>query len=169
METILKILDIVGYISTILLILTITAAIWAWFRGILPSVLRLGVSLSKRKIAIVAKAGNATSLSSLLVQSKIFRNGNILAVNSINDLGMLEEASIILVHWSDFKDNYQAILNKKRDSDALIVYAPQDEGRVPDEVINELSKHRNVTINNFRGRLINDVFVSMITSGYGQN
>ena len=68
--------------------------------------------------------------------------------------------------WSDFKEDYKQVLSKKTDSDALIVYAPQEEGFIEKEAVNELNRHRNVTITNFRGRLINDVFVSMITSGY---
>jgi len=55
----------------------------------------------------------------------------------------------------------------KKDSTPLIVYAPQNEGRIePQEVIDEINQHRNSVIVNFRGRLLNDILTSMITTSY---
>ena len=168
MEVLNQILNILGNISNVILLVTIIWGTWAWFDGILPSVLRLGTSLSKRKIAVVAKDNNSTILVNLLVHSEIFKQKNILKVCGVTDLGLLESASIILAQWSDFKQDYKKILEKKKDSDALVVYAPQNEGKVDETAISDLAAHRNVTITNFKGRLVNDLFLSMITSGYKQ-
>ncbi len=164
--TFVEVLDWVGRISTIVFILTIIAGIYAWFRGILPALLRLGNGLAKRKIAIYAKGDNFSSLNDLLIDSKLFRKGNIVKISSKNDLGKSDGATIFLVYWPDWKQEILDILKIKRDASALVVYAPQEQGFIPKEQMDKLNEHRCVTVTNFRGRLINDVVVSMITTGY---
>jgi hypothetical protein len=51
----ITILDWVGYITSIIFLLTLALGIFAWFKGILPALIRLGNGFSKRKIAIFAK------------------------------------------------------------------------------------------------------------------
>ena len=75
-----------------------------------------------------------------------------------------KSADLLLVYWPTFKDKLNNVLNVKNHSVSLVVYAPQEEGRIDEESMNKLNKHHNVTITNFRGRLLNDVFVSMITT-----
>ena len=54
----------------------------------------------------------------------------------------------------------------KADGTALIIYAPQEHGFIPKETMALLDKKRNVVVNNFRGRLLNDIVASMITTSY---
>lgn len=136
------------------------------FRGFVPVLIRLGNGLSKRKVAIFAKDNTLTSLKNLLHDSKLFNCNNVLEVPNKGDFGKAEKAGIFLVYWPDWKDDIEEILNKKQDGTALIVYAPQEHGTIPGAVMNQLGEHRNVVVNNFRGRLLNDIVVSMITTGY---
>lgn len=159
-------IDWFGRITTVLFILTILAGVYAWFRGILPALLRLGNGLAGRKIAIFAKGDNFSSLSDLLVDSKLFRKSNIIKVSGISDLGKRNNASVYLIFWPDWKTELNEILGVKEDATALVVYAPQELGFIPKEQMEKLNEHRYVTVTNFRGRLINDIVVSMITTGY---
>ena len=165
-ETIWNILAIVGAVETIILIIGIAYAIFLWARGILPAILRLGNGLAKRKIAIFAKGDNVSSLKSLLSDSGLFRQKNIFEITNINDLGKAEEASVYLVYWHDWADDINQILEKKPDKCALVVYAPYDKGRIPDEQMKNLDGKRHSAVTNFRGRLLNDIVTAMITTSY---
>ena len=121
--------------------------------------------LSKRSIAVFADA-EYTSLESLLKDSKIFANSKIIKIHK-NDLSKAAKETIFLVHWKDFKDKIDDILRMKADQTVLIIYAPQHEGRVePQSVMDQINSHRNTIVVNFRGRLMNDILVSLITTSY---
>ena len=53
--------DIIGYISTTLVVIAFIAGLVMWSRGIIPALLRLGKGLSKREIAIFAASDHASS------------------------------------------------------------------------------------------------------------
>lgn len=165
-ETIWNTLAVVGVIETLVFILGIAYAIFLWVRGILPAILRLGNGLAKRKIAIFAKGDNVSSLKSLLSDSGLFRQKNIFEITNNNDLGKAEEASVYLVYWHDWADDINNILEKKPDKCALVVYAPYDKGRIPDEEMKNLDGKRHSAVTNFRGRLLNDIVTAMITTSY---
>jgi len=166
METIKTILDFSGYISTIIVLVAVITGAIILIRGISPVLYRLGNGLAKRKIAIFAKGDNAVSLKSLLTDSKLFRQKNIFEITSKEDIGKAEEASIYLVYWHDWADDISEILNQKPDKCAMVVYAPYDKGKIPDEQMKNLDGKRHTAVTNFRGRLLNDIVTAMITTSY---
>ena len=102
----------------------------------------------------------------MLVDSKIFEDKNILQINK-NDLKKAEKETLFLVHWKDYQDKIDDILTLKKDSTALVIYAPQNEGRIePVDMMEKINYHRNTIVVNFRGRLINDILVCLITTSY---
>lgn len=135
-----------------------------WLRGISPALYRLGNGLAKRKIAVFAKNDNAVSLKSLLTDSKLFKRNNIFEITCKDDIGKAAEASVYLVHWHDWADDISEILSKKPDKCAMVVYAPYDKGRIPDEQMKNLDGKRHTAVTNFRGRLLNDIVTAMITT-----
>ena len=163
---ILKILTFLGYASTIVVVVSVFAAIVLWIKGILPVLLRLGNGLAKRKIVIFAKGDNVGSIKSLLLDSKLFNQKNIFEITNKGDIGKAEEASVYLVYWPDWADDITEILNKKPDRCAMVVYAPHDKGEIPGEQMKNLNGIRHVAVTNFRGRLLNDIISFMITTSY---
>ena len=133
-------------------------------KGLLPVWFRLGMGLYKRKIAILAE-DEASSLKDLLVDSHLFDAKNIFLVGK-ESLKKAESATMMLVHWKPFESQLDQILQIKKDSDALIIYAPQKEGFVNDDDMAKLTSQRHTIIVNFRGRLLNDIYTSMITTSY---
>ena len=164
----IEILDWIGRISAGVLVIALLAGIYGWSRGIIPAMVRLGNGFARRKIAIFAKGDQFISLKDLLVDSKLFKAKNIIQVSSKNDFGRAEQSTLYLVFWPDWQNELTEILQSKKDGDALIVYAPQEFGFIPKEQMSDLSSRRNVMITNFRGRLLNDIVVSMITTSYEQ-
>lgn len=156
---------IIGGVSTLLMIAGVLYAAYLILAGILPVLYRLGMALSKREVAIFASS-EYDSLKSMLVDSKIFKNKNIIQVNK-NDIKKAHKANLFLVHWSDYKDCMNEILQLKNDSTALVIYAPQSEEKIDDQdMLNKINLQRNSIIVNFRDRLLNDIFISLITANY---
>lgn len=125
---------------------------------------RLGHGLSKRKIAIFAD-GKYEDLKAMLIDSGLFKEKNIIQINN-SSIEKAKDISLLLVHWEPFKDKFDRILGVKSDQDALIVYAPQNEGKIDDKERDMINDRRNAVIVNFRGRLLNDILSSMLTTGY---
>lgn len=159
-----QITDIIGYIGTAWLVVSGVIILIAWLKGILVPVWRLGDGLAKRKITIFAKGDNQESFKNLLLDSNLFNNKNIRSITKSEDLGRCEDSTLYLVVWDDFGTDINDILSKKSDKTALIVFAKQNQLQSADWDV--LGKHRNVTIVNFKGRLMNDILVSLMVSGY---
>jgi hypothetical protein len=157
---------IAGTIDTVILIALIIYGVYLWFSGILPAIIRLGNGLATRQIAVFAKNDNLGSLSHLLKDSGLFREKNICPIAKTEDVGRAEPASVYLVFWPDWSHAIDEILRIKPDSCPLIVYAPIDQGRIPDAIMKNLDGKRNTAVTNFRGRLLNDIVTAMITTSY---
>ena len=164
MAAALNIVTAVGILEGLIFLIGIVYAFSLWARGILPAILRLGNGLAKRKIAIFAKNDNLTSLKTLLTDSKLFRGRNIYEIAKKEDFGRAEQASVYLVFWPDWTDGVSEILNNKPDECALVVYAPLDRGRIPEDQMKQLDAKRNTAVTNFRGRLLNDIVTALITT-----
>jgi len=159
-----KFFIIFGGISTIIVIVGVLYTLWLIVRGVVPVLYRLGLGLSKRDIAIVS-ADQFTSLRDLLLDSKLFQAKNLHQVH-IRDIQKAAKMTVIIAHWDHIKDDLESVLQVKRDQDALIVYAPQGEGTLNAESLDAINKHRSTILVNFRGRLMNDVVSSMISTSH---
>lgn len=153
---ILSLIGILGGLYTVYLVLN----------GVLPVCYKLGLSLSKRQIAVFAD-NKFNELKDVLVDSGVFYEKNIKQIDKAS-MKKAEKISLYLVHYSSWKDKVDEILSMKDDSCAMIVYAPQDEGRIEEDILNRINSQRNTIVVNLRGRLLNDVLVSMITTGFGK-
>lgn len=164
METVKNAIEWLGYPSTVIVLASTAYAVFLWVRGITPVLIRLGNGLSRRRIAVFAKGDMLHSLESLLHDCRLFGKANVIGIPTRGDVGKAEEATIFLVNWEDWSGDIQAVLDQKKDGTALVVYAPP--GSIPHEMMARLGNERNVAVCNFRGRLLNDLVTSMITTSY---
>lgn len=156
---------IIGGLSTVIMVSAFLYSIYLVIRGIFPVWYRLGKGLARRSIAIFANADEFNNLKGTLIDSKIFRLKNIHQITSA-DINKAENYTVLLVHWSQYKDKIDEILKIKKDSTSLVVYAPERD--IEKEKMDLINSHRNSIVVNFRGRLINDVLVSLITTVYSK-
>lgn len=161
-----SVLDVVGYITAIIFLATLAYGIYAWLTGILPAVIRLGNGFAKRKIAIFATRANSDVLKNLLLDSKLFKEKNIVSISSASDFGRSEQTSLFLVFWDDWHDKIDEIFKYKKSGATLIVYAPSGSTSIPPDKYKDLNNRQNVIVTNLRGRLLNDIVVSMIATDY---
>src|SRR6266498_4781702 len=154
-------LSVLGDIATLISVAVFLVTLYLWVRGILRVWWRLGYGLSRRKIAIFSD-NECDSLRSMLVDSKIFLESNIVRI----DRGSIKKAqglTLLLVDWKSFERDIDEILGIKKDSAALVIYALP--GLVKPIDMDKINRHRNTIVVNFRGRLLNDILTSMMTTG----
>jgi hypothetical protein len=155
---------VLGGLTSLLMLAAMIYTIYLILRGVIPVWIRLGKGLSKRKIAVFAN-GEFDSLKSMLVDSGIFKESNVVKIDK-NSLEKAEDMTLFLVHWKSFESEIENILELKKDYAALVIYAPQIEGLIDKAALEKINQKRNAIIVNFRGRLLNDILTSMITTGY---
>lgn len=153
-----NIMAILSFLSALLIICLYSS-------NIFTTLYRLGNGLAKRDIAVFDENGSYESLRDSLVDSKLFKSKRIHQIHK-NSIDKARKYSIFLVHYSIYQNELDKILALKDDSTALIVYAPQSEGRVSDVDMNKINDKRNAIVVNFRGRLINDILISLMTTSF---
>jgi hypothetical protein len=163
---IVSFLDWVSRVTAVIFLVTLIWGIYAWAKGILPALIRLGNGLSQRKIAIFAKGDHLTTLENLLQGSKLFSKKNVIKISAPGDFSRAEPATVFLIFWHDWQNNIPEILKWQKGNTVLIIYAPRDEGDIPVTEFNKFYSEPNVTVVNFSGRLLNDIIVSLITTSY---
>lgn len=162
---ILKWPRIIGSLFAFLCMLGIA---WYTLRGLFPALFRLGHGLWRRKIAVVAEGDTLSNLETLIKDSRLFNKKNIIRVAGSGEYEAISRASVILVYWADAAATIDDVLAHKREDTALIIYAPYKDGPIPIDVMEKLETRKHVVVNNFRGRLMNDIVTSMITTGYAK-
>jgi hypothetical protein len=155
---------IIGGITTLIAIVSFVYGVYIILSGVIPVWIRLGKGLSNKKIALYAE-NEYESLKSLLIDSGLFKAKNIEKI-SRDSMAKGERHSMMLVNFPEFSDKIPEILQYKKDSDSLIVYAPQTGGRLEPNLMNQINDNRNSIVVNFRGRLLNDIVTSIITTTY---
>lgn len=157
--------NLMSYTSYTFTIVGIIVVAYLYCSNTLTTLYRLGRGLAKRDIAVFAENGHYESLRDALVDSKIFKQQRIHQIHK-NSIDKAKKYSVFLVHYSAYQNDLDKILSLKDDSTALIVYAPPSEGRISDSDMNKINDKRNAIVVNFRGRLINDILVSLITTSF---
>jgi hypothetical protein len=160
-------LNIVGYLTSIIFLITLGRGIFLWAKGILPVILKLGNGLVKAKIAIFATGNELDNFRDLLLKSDLFSPTNIIDITSYGEIGLAKDTSLYLVDWDNWQSDFNDILSQRGEKGKpIVIYAPPRT--IPPEKMNELSVEQNLTVTNFRGRLLNDVMISLITGSYNK-
>lgn len=167
-------------LKVIIILLPYIVTFYLALKGVIPILYRLGIGLSKKKIAVFALDHEFYDLKKLLLDSKIFNEKNIVQIKE-NNIEDCENSHIFLVYWKDSKEIFDQIKAKKSKKTSLIVYVPrnnqlqnttpqtdksQDNDQLTQEELIAINNTTNASVVNFRGRLLSDILVSMMTTSY---
>lgn len=154
------------------IIFSLTLSIWAiisWSMGIFPLFLRLGFGRWSRKIKIAANGDVYKSLKDDMKNTGIFRKGNIEQITS-NSLAKIEEAGLVLVHYPSFtEEEIRRMVSLKKSSAGFIFYFPEfnpPTNVIPTEMLKVINNEPFATVVNFRGRLMNDIVTTLLSTSY---
>jgi hypothetical protein len=155
---------IIGGITVTLMFIALIYRLACWTFGITPIVFRLGIALWRRKVAIFGSADRFESLKMSLIDSNIFKKKNIIHISSDN-IDKAKDVTIFLVDWETFGDKTEQIFSaRKNHQTAIVIYAKP--ASIPQEIMNDIANRANTVVVNFRGRLLNDILTSLITTSY---
>lgn len=155
---------IVGGATTIVMIVGFLYTAWLVFIGVLPVWYRLGIGLSKRKIAIFGTTEAFESLKSSLIDSNIFKDENIVHIKPEN-IDKAKGETVFLVDWETFGEKIERVFSARNNHQtAIVIYAKP--ASIPHEKMNDIANRANTVVVNFRGRLLNDILTSLITTIY---
>ncbi len=155
---------LIGGFSVVVGFLGILYRIICWFLGITPILIRLGTALWKRKVAIFATAEAYTNLRDVLIDSKIFTINSIIHIN-IDNFDKAKGETIFLVDWESCGDKIEQIFSTRLNHQtAIVIYAKP--ASIPQDKMSDIANRSNTVVVNFRGRLLNDILTSLITTSY---
>lgn len=156
---------IVGGATVTLGFLGIIYKILCWTFGITPIVIRLGIALWRRKIAIFASIEAYSSLEATLTDSGIFKKSIHITSDNIDKA---KNETIFLVDWETFGDKIDQVFSARKDHQtAIVIFAKP--ASIPNDKMADIANRANTVVVNFRGRLLNDILTSLITTSYEKN
>lgn len=142
--------------------LLIRAAMWTL--GITPIILKFGMALKKSKVAIFATADAFASLQTTVVESGVLPKGRLSQITPDN-MAHASSHQIFLVDWESFGEHIDEIFQVRANTKkAIVIFAkPQT---IPHEKMEDIANRPHTVVVNFRGRLLNDILTSLVTTSY---
>ena len=158
---------IVGGITVTIAFIAFVYRLVCWTFDITPIIFRLGIALWQRRVAIFGNAEIFESLKNSLVDSNIFKKKNIIHISSDN-IDKAKDETIFLVDWETFGDKIEQVFSaRKNHQTAIVIYAKP--ASILQDKMSDIANRANTVVVNFRGRLLNDILTSLITTSYDRN
>lgn len=155
---------IIGGLTVVFAAIGIIYRIVCMTLGVTPLVFRVGKAIWRRKIAIVGSSESFKILNECITDSGIFKNRNVVHITTEN-IDKVKEYSILLVDWETSSSKIdQIFVARKNHNTAVIVFAKA--GTIPQEKMPEIANKSNTVVVNFKGRLLNDILNSLITTSF---
>jgi hypothetical protein len=155
---------IVGGLTVISATIGVIYRIVCIFLGVSPIVFRIGKAVWLRKIAIVGSAEAYGSLKDIITDSGIFKKKNVTHI-PLDNIDKVKEETILLIDWETSNNQIDHIfLARKNHNTAIIIFAKA--GSIPNEKMAEIANKSNTVVVNFKGRLLNDILNSLITTSF---
>lgn len=158
------IFTIVGGITVITATLGVIYRIISIIFGVSPIIFRIGKALWSRKIAIIGSTESYTVLYECIADSGVFKRKNIQHI-TIENIDKAKEYYVILVDWESSNSQIDHVfLARRNHNTAVIIYAKA--GSIPRDKMAEIADKSNTVVVNFKGRLLNDILSSLITTSF---
>lgn len=158
--------ELIGIVATLVLLAGGIATFFGWSAGIFMVMKRLGIGRWYRKVIIVGSHSETSSLKKDLIDSGVFRERNISEADERNLADVKESSLILLDYWSLTSTQVATVLSNKEKSAGLVVYSPMGKGRIPDEISEKMNNEPFTTLVNMRGRLVNDLLITLMSTSY---
>jgi len=159
-------LTIIGGVATIAGLITLFLNFLSWTFGITPIILKFGNALRSRKIGVFGTPEAHSFLCGALQGSSLFKKENIIRVNAA-ELSKGKNCSIYLIDWKSCENKIDEIFQQRANEQvAVIIFA--EPGGIDRKVMSKVANRDNTVVVNFKGRLLNDVLTSLVTTSYGK-
>jgi hypothetical protein len=155
---------VVGGLTVVTATLGIIYRVTCIILGVSPLVFRIGKAVWRRKIAVIGSSESYSTLNECIADSGIFKKNNIIHITTDN-IDKVKEYTVLLVDWESSSLQIDSIfMARKNHNTAVIIYAKA--GSIPQEKMAEIANKANTVVVNFKGRLLNDILNSLITTSF---
>lgn len=155
---------IVGGLTVVSATLGIIYRITCIVLGVSPLVFRIGKAVWRRKIAVIGNSESFSMLNECIADSGVFKKNNVIHITTEN-IDKVKDYSVLLVDWESSGTQIdQIFMARKNHNTAVIIYAKA--GSIPHEKMAEIANKANTVVVNFKGRLLNDILNSLITTSF---
>jgi hypothetical protein len=155
---------IVGGLTVVFAVIGIFYRVVCIALGVTPLVFRIGKAIWRRKVAIIGSSEAFSSLKACITDTNIFKKNNVVHI-PIDNVDKSKEHTILLVDWETSGNQIdQIFLARKNHNTAVIIFAKA--GFIPSEKMAEIANRSNTVVVNFKGRLLNDILNSLITTSF---
>lgn len=136
------------------------------FAGITQALWRFGLALFGKKILVIADGSDFEDIREDLSDSGLIKNKNIQRISN-KHLDKINDALMLIVVYGYLEnDDFEAVLRRKSSRCGLIVHCPPEKGRIDERQMSLLSKTSFTALCNFRGRMVNDVLLMMLSTSF---
>lgn len=139
---------------------------FGWSAGIFMVMKRLGLGRWYRKVTILSDVDNGQSLKKDLIDSGVFREKNIKLIGESNISDIKSADLVLLDYWSISPEKALSAISNKQKHAGLVVYSPMKKGRIEDEVTARINDEPFTTLVQMRGRLVNDLLITLMSTSY---
>lgn len=155
---------VIGTLSTI-------AVVFSFVRYVLPSILclavpafRFGQSIAWKKVFIISSGDTLRELRGDLGRSGIIKKRNIITKTK-GEMSDLDGARLLILDYAHLGETEVLEVVSHKDSNCgVLVYAETEV--IPKEVMRKLNLYRHVSVVNFRGRLINEILLLLVSTSF---
>ena len=157
---------IIQNIYTLILIISavfaVLVAVILKLSGFVELLRRVGM-VGARKISIAADIDAFESLRRDILSAKFIKKKNINQIDA-GHLSDVSKCNVVLVDYASIQEaGLRTILSKMQPDAGLIIYAKIPH-RLPDDLMRKVCDSPYTIVANFRGRLVNDVLVALMTT-----
>lgn len=165
---IVNVVNIAGLICTSVCIVATIGTVIVWSRFIIPVLRRFGMVIWKRQIAIVSNDPSlVTSIEIDLTSTHMLRKKNLCGI-PINNLKDLPKYSVVIIDCGSFSEEAKLakVIDDMDASIGVVLYCRPGCKRLSDELMMKVNNSSRVILTNFRGRLVNDIVASLVSTPY---
>ena len=165
-STVYSVWSVASFVLSIIGALTLVALVVGAFSRLGKAAWRFGLALFGKKIMIVANDEDYRDLEEDISDSGLIKSKNIQRISS-KQLAKTKEALLLIIVYGYLdKEDFKSVATGKSARCGLIVYCSPEKGRIKDEEMELLSKTAFTALCNFRGRLVNDVLLMMLSTSF---
>lgn len=136
------------------------------FAGVTQALWRFGLALFGKKILVIADESDYEDIREDLSDSGLIKNKNIQRISN-KHLDKINDALMLIVVYGYLgNDDFEVVIRRKNSRCGLIVHCPPEKGRIDERQMSLLSKTSFTALCNFRGRMVNDVLLMMLSTSF---
>ncbi len=155
---------IVGGITVVFAVMGIIYRLSCIALGVSPLVFRIGKAVWRRKVAIIGGKDAFDALQECIIDTDIFKKQNVKHIQLTN-IEKVKVHTLLIIDWESCIDHIDEIFTNRKDHNTAVIIFAQPASIPPDMMI-EYANKANTVVVNFKGRLLNDILNSLITTSF---